>query len=169
MEEFLQSTLTDWAEDFIKNRAAELRNKKATATGTLTDSMRIESNRQALGEAAAVSVIFQDYGRILDMRRINPHEPGEDMIDNLIEWVRAKGVEKFARGFQRRRGYLPRSNEKLMQQIAWGIARKRGGGKNKRKVWWNKSKSAAVTDLYNAVAEGLLNVTAEEMKETLKQ
>lgn len=166
LNDFINTTAEAWAAEFIQQRIAALERRKAVATGNLTRDMRYELTRQAVNEASRIVMIFEGYGRILDMRRINPHTPGEEMINNLIEYVKAKGVQNFKRTRSKR--FQPKTETKLIRDIAWGIARKRAKGKQRRKVWWAKSKSAAITDLFNQIAAGMLDITADEVVKELK-
>lgn len=163
IHQFIEETSREWVTDFIANRIDTLRTKKIKATGELARSMEYEIRQSAVAEGVELLLAFEEYGRLVDMRRINPHEVGRSTIEALIGYVKEKGVQNFVRGFTRRRKYLPKSREKLLQQIAWGIAKKRARGKRKRKAWYNRAKSAGITDLYNQIAAGLLGWTAEEM------
>ena len=84
-------------------------------------------------------------------------------IAALEDWIVRKGLEqKFLRSFMAKRR-LKKVPPNVLNQIAWGIAVRRSN-RYRRRQWWNKPKSAAITDLYNRVAAGLPDIVAEEIK-----
>lgn len=163
IHDFIDEELLFWVQKFIHDRIATLRAKGMERTGQLSDSFEYEIKQAAFAEGRMLLLAFEDYGRIRDMRRIKPHEVGRDTVESLIGWVKQVGVEKFVRGFKRRRKYLPKSNDKLMRQIAWGIAKKRATGKRKRKRWYNQQKSAAINELFNEVVAKMPELVSENI------
>lgn len=163
LKRYAEETAEAWVQDFIRARVAYLRKKFVKASGNLERSMQYEINSRAVKEAVTLLLAFEDYGRIIDMRRIAQHDPGRDMIEEIKAWVRDKGVGAFMRGYKRRRKYIPQNNERLLSSIAWGIAKQRAQGKRRRKRWYNKQKSGALTDLLNKLAAGLPDTVGPDL------
>lgn len=166
---YLQQELETFAAEFVANRAAALRSRGASATDQLARSLAYEVRAQAVDAAAQLLIAFEEHGRFIDMRSLQPPEGGADYIANIIRWIEAKGLtEKFVRGYVRKRG-LKRPPERVMTYIAFGIARKRFNGKYRRRRWYNKSKSAQITELYDTVLAGMPDVVLEELKQGFDQ
>jgi len=52
----------------------------------------------------------------------------------------------------------------ILTQLAWSVAISRVARVKRRRQWYNKSKSAAITELYNQVAANLPERIAQEIK-----
>ena len=126
--------------------------------------MQYEINRQAVAEVAEVLMAFETHGRFIDMKRLNHDVWGRNALDRVMAWVQRNGVDNFVKGYLRRRKYLPKTRQKLLQSIAWGIMVRRSQGKFKRRKWYNRSKSAAINDLFNEVASKLPTFVGNEIK-----
>jgi hypothetical protein len=153
-----------WATEFIANRVAFLRKRKAESSGNLINSLDAEMNAQARAEAVEVLIFFSDHGRYLDMKRLNSAEGGAEYIQDIVDWIKKKGLEgKFTDNYMSKRG-LTKVPEKALVYIAWGISRKRSNGKNRRKAWWNKAKTGAINDLFNRVVGAIPEKITEQIK-----
>jgi len=131
--------------------------------------MEFEVIEQSFRGTVDMLLQFEAYGRYIDMRRLQPPAGGADYIEGLQEWIREKGLEqKFIRGYMRRRK-LKKVPDRVLNSIAWGIAIKRAKGKVRRRPWYNKSKSAAISDLFNQVAAGLPDIVGPEVAKQLKK
>jgi len=62
---------------------------------------------------------------------------------------------------------LKKVPERVLTYIAWGIARKRFNGKYRRRRWYNKAKSAAITELFGDVAANMPDLIADEIKRSM--
>ncbi len=153
-----------WVAEFVAGRQAFLRSRKIAASGTLLDSFAYEINSALEGQLkTALQIEFEEHGRFIDMRRLNVPGGGGDYIAALEDWIVRKGLEqKFLRAFMAKRR-LKKVPPNVLNQMAWGIAVRRSN-RYRRRQWWNKPKSAAITDLYNRVAAGLPDIVAEEIK-----
>lgn len=155
-----------WADDYVGRSGADLRRRKIEAKGELIREFFSEVVASNQKEAVEILMSFPDHGRYIDMRTMKPAKGGEDYINRLVEWIKDKGFEdKFSGRYTERRN-LKRIPERALVYIAWGIAAKRSE-KYRRKAWWNKRKSAAITDLYNTVAAGLPDVVADQITDQL--
>lgn len=168
VEAYLRTELENWAAEFVRDRVAQLNRRNIKGSGDLANSLRAEVRGQAVDAAVQALVSFKEYGRFVDMRRLQPGEAGADYIANLISWIQRKGLaDKFTRGYVRRRN-LKKPPERVLSYIAFGIARKRSQGKYRRRRWYNKSKTAAINELYNDVQANMPEVIADQIKETLR-
>ena len=130
--------------------------------------MAAEINRQAIGEVVELLIAFKDYGRIIDQRKIKAASGGEDYLAGLEKWIKEKGFkQKFISGYMRRHK-LKKPPANVLNKIAWGIVTKRARGKKRNRRWYNKSKSAAITELFTQVAAGIPAPVADELKKTFK-
>jgi len=163
---YIEGKLQRWAVDYIASRRAALRQRKIDASGYLNASLEAGINRAASREAIELLMSFPDYGRIIDQRKVKPARGGKDYIELLEDWIKKKGEAKFISGWQRR-NKAKKIPKNIVNRLAWGIAIKRSGKRFRRKQWYNKSKSAAITDLFNQVAAGLPELTANQMKKQL--
>ena len=167
MRAFIEAKMRTWSADYIASRRSALRQRKIEASGKLSAALEARINQAASREAIELLMSFPDYGRIIDQRKWNPAHGGKNYIELLEEWIKKKGEAKFIAGWQRKykRKKVPGN---VLNQIAWGIAIKRSKGRFRRKQWYNKSKSAAITDLFNQVAAGLPDITANQVTKNLK-
>lgn len=168
IQEYLEVQGFKWAREFIAGRKAWLQSKGIAATGDLIDSLGLEVT-STLENAliTRIEIEFATYGRYLDMK-MKPAKGGSDYIQGIVQWMEDKGFEtKFINDFLAKRKRRTITRDKVLNQIAWGIAIKRSI-KYKRRVWWNKPKSAAISDLYNRVAAGLPDKVLQEIKKAFK-
>lgn len=167
INDYLQAELEKFCADFIQDRAAQLRRRGAVATGDLANSLAYEVRAQAVNAGVEALIAFEEHGRFIDMRRLQPAEGGADYIANLISWVERKGLkEKMIRGYMRRRK-LKTVPERVMTFLAFGIARKRFNGKYRRTRWYNKSKSAQISELYDEIQASMPDEVLEEIKNAI--
>lgn len=167
LKEVIQREAQEWATGFIQARVAYL-SRQVSKSGVLTSSMGFEIDQQARKDAVQLLIGFEEYGRFIDMKPTAQDKWGRQAIERIKEWVRRVGPEKFEAGFIRRYKRLPYLEGQFLNRIAWGIAVKRSYGKYRRRRWWNKSKTAGLTELYNQVAAALPATVAEQVKNTLK-
>jgi hypothetical protein len=160
-----------FVEQFVEQRRAALKKRKAVSTGELVASLEYDVVKKATQDALSILIAFEDSGRFIDMRPSSRHHDqwGRNAIDRIADWVARKGVSSFIDGYLKRRKYLPREFQKLLLSIAWGIAIKRTSGKFRRTVWWNKAKTAGIAQLVNQIAAALPDTTAGTIVDNLKK
>lgn len=133
------------------------------------DSLRAEV-LTTLEQAATVrlELEFKDYGRYVEMRNLKPPAGGDDYLKGLEQWIEKKGLrQRFTDRYLKQRNVrsVPPS---ILNQLAWSIAIKRQQ-RYRRRQWYNKPKSAAITELYNRVAANLPDLVMQELKAAFKQ
>jgi hypothetical protein len=170
IRDFIEAELTQLAQAFIVQRTAALRSRKISASDALAQSLEYEVTQIAQREAVELLIAFEEHGRFIDMKRLKPPTNfGNAYINMLEEWIRARGWEqKFIAKFVKDRN-LRKPPRNVLNQIAWGIAIKRGYGKTRKRKWYNKPKSAFVSELFNTIAAGLPDIVSNKITQGLKQ
>lgn len=164
INDYLRAEAEAFCAQFVRDRTAELRRRKAVASGGLANSLEYEVRAQALNAGVEVLLAFEESGRFIDMRRLQPGPAGTDYIANLIRWIEEKGLkEKMISNYVSRRK-LKKVPERVLSYIAFGMARKRFNGKYKRTRWYNKAKSRQISQLYDDILAGLPEVLLRELK-----
>lgn len=163
----IEAEMLRWASEYVADRRAFLRSRKIDASGALSASIGAEINRQVRAEVVELLIEFETHGRLIDMHRLRPPGGGVDYLTALAAWIQRKGLEQqFVRGFLKKYN-LKRTPPDVLNRMAWGIAIRRHKGRYRRRQWYNKPKSRAISDLYNRVAEQLIGVVASSVKNQL--
>lgn len=163
--EVIHQELSLWAPIFVQNRLDAARQAGLVASRELLRSMRSEVT-DALRDVQSFYFAMEGYGRILDMRR--RRQGRIPPIEEIIDWIRDVGISKFRPGFVRRRGSVPASNQQLLNQIAWGVAKKAVSKKRrKRRRWYAKDKESDIDDLYTRLMSALQEETLRDQKDAL--
>jgi len=160
---FIETESQAWVHDYIRIRQEVLRRRKIEASGRLINSMQYKLTK-SLSSAVTnmLELAFEDYGRYVEMKRMNVADGGE-MIDALAAWIVDKGfAQRFTSTFMQKRR-LKTVPQNVLNQIAWGIVIQRNKG-YRRRTWYAKSKSAAVTELFNRVSGGIPDIVLRELK-----
>lgn len=157
LQEVIMTVADEWATKFIQGRITRLRKNNMDPSGELIQSLEhaLEAGRSE-SEATRLLIAFNEYGRIAEMRNIKHDVWGRNAMDRLEDWIVRKGVGNFVNGFMKKRG-IKSAPRDIINQIAWGIMVNRTKGKFRRNPWYNRAKSAATTDLYNQIAERMLD------------
>lgn len=165
---FIQAEGKAWVEEYISLRKSVLTRRGILASGDLQDSFAYNQGQDANATITnTLELVFNDYGRYVEMKRMSLPKGGTELIDALAEWIVKKGLEaKMTRDFVTRRK-LKKAPEDILTRLAWGMAVKRQQ-KYRRRIWYNKSKSAALTELFNRVAAGLPEIVIQELKHSLQ-
>ena len=141
--------------------------KKAKHTGTLSASLAAVVT-DVFNDAITntVEVGFEEYGRWLDMRKIDPAAGGEAYLEALAKWLMDKGLyqRRLARYLEKRG--LVQADKNALKNMAWAVAKKRDQRPRARR-WYNKSKGA-IDDLFNAIAADLPQVVLDQLKSSFK-
>lgn len=165
LQQHIEEVSRAWVQEYIRNRVAVLSRRKISTTGQLAASMQYALTSAVQGAVVAMlDLSFQDQMRWLDMKNLNVPAGGLSYLDDLAAWVVRKGLSsKFIADYVSKRR-LRKPPQNVLNQIAWGIALKRSIAYKRRPVAYSKSKSAAITDLFNQVAAGLPEIVAQEIK-----
>jgi hypothetical protein len=164
MNDSIDFFFRQFAQEFVRNRARDIRDKGLLNSEDLLRSLYAKVNSDPANGRFLMLVFVKTYGRYQDMRRQYTKAGGEEMIKMLEEWVGKEGVDKFKKG-----KYAERLSNKTPQQVknavAWGIARKltRSTGTRKRS-WWNKGKTKDIENFYDVLVRIIRESVAEEIK-----
>ena len=161
----INEELTRWSITFIQNRLRDARKLK-TASGQGQRSFNHQVIKAATNELARALFEFEGYLRLQDMRRLKWDKQAP--LQDILKYVQQKGVNAFINGFSRKYK-IPTSNVALMNQIAWGIIKKKAqtGYKHKRTRWYNKSKERDIHSLYGRLLAALRENQLESLKKNL--
>ena len=164
LKKALEEEVTAWAETFITQRHNYLVKKEIKASGQLTQSLRSELLRTAIGDVRTLLIHFAKHGRFIDMR---PAKGGTEYVEGLIAWIKAKGLENdfIVKAWSQ---YGKRIHAKILNDIAWGIILTRNA-KHKRRRWYNKPKEAALLELQNRLLVIMPSAAGTDMKDLLTQ
>jgi hypothetical protein len=168
IKSLIRKEMQAWAVQWSIQRRNALRAQKIDAGGQLSRSIEFEIMRQSVAEAVELQIAFETYGRYIDIKKLKTADGGKEYIAGVEDWIKKRGFEqKFINAFVKNRK-LKRIPETALNQIAWGIVKKRVTGKYRRRAWYNKAKTAAISDLYNTVAAALPLTVGESIKESFK-
>lgn len=164
LADFIEVETRNWIQQYIEQRKAVLARRKILATGGLQDSFAFALTKNITGAVTnSLELAFDDYGRYIEMQRLNVPRGGSEFIDALAAWIVRKGLEgAMTRDFMAKRN-LRTAPQNVLTQLAWSVAVKRRQV-YRRRSWYVKSKSAAVTELYNRVADRLPEIVVQELK-----
>ena len=164
LSDFIEAESRAWVQEYIQNRRSVLAKRGILASGQLQDSFAFCLTKSLTSSVTnTIELAFNDYGRYIEMKRLNVPRGGAEFIDNLAAWIVQKGfADRWKQQFMRKRK-LVNEPPNILQQMAWGIAVNRNR-KYRRRTWYAKSKSAAITDLFNRVAAGLPDIVMDELK-----
>jgi hypothetical protein len=165
IKQFLEAEMTDFGVEFIAQRRNFL-SRKISASGDLSQSLGFEIDKQVRSEAVMMLLAFEEYGRLIDMKRLKaviPSGSDNEYVSLIEAWIKDRNWEqKFINGYMRRSGLkiIPPS---VLHRIAWGIVISRAK-RVRPKKWWNKSKTVGISDLFNRVVAGLPDKTSDILK-----
>lgn len=146
--------------------AANIRKQKIVNTRQLLNSLSSENKTDLARVVHSISFAYVEYGKYLDMKgkRWKKMPP----IEVLIDWIASKGIREFGPDPKPNKT-KPKTSERRMNEIAWGIAKQMTKKKNpmKAKPWFNSSFYRALNALQEELALGVADRSFETMKETL--
>lgn len=167
--EYLEVQGLAWAKEFIAYRKQWLQSKGITVTNELINSLQEEVTSNLEGAAKTrIEIAFKEYGRYIEIRNLKAPAGGQEYIQALEDWIEAKGLrQRFTnRLVQRKR--LKAVPDNVLNQLAWAIAISRNTRIKRRRQWYNKPKSASITELYNRVAANLPDLVMQEIKHAFR-
>lgn len=170
LTQYLEVQGLAWAKEFIAYRKSWLQSKGITVTDELINSLQEEVTSTIEGAAKTrIEIAFKEYGRYIEMKNLKAPGGGAEYIKALEEWIEDKGLrQRFTnRLIQRKR--LKTAPPNVLNQLAWAIAISRNNRVKRRRQWYNKPKSASITELYNRVAANLPDLVLQEIKQAFKQ
>lgn len=154
--EEINAELEIWAKEFLEQIQRSAKKKLKTDTGKGYNSFNYALEKAGGREVAAALFEFEPYQRLYDMRKVQwSNQPPVDVFE---DWIERKGlVDKFLPKYKRKHKYVPTDRKALVNKMAWGIVKNMTGrGKwTGKKRWYNKSKEAAISDLYGRLIDAV--------------
>lgn len=153
-----------WAKEFIAGRKAWLQSQGIRATGELIKSLESEILDTLEGAAQKrLEIAFNTSGRYVEIPSLKPPRGGTEYIASLEQWIEEKGLrEKMTANYLSKRN-VRQVPPNILNQLAWSVALSRVE-RHKRRQWYNKPKSASITELFNRIAANLPELVANEIK-----
>ena len=166
LNDSLSEIMEQWAIEFIEFRIQDAK-KIGQATGKGIRSFSHQVIRESANEAAKALFEFEGYLRYSDMKRMK--WTSQAPVQEFIDWVKNKGVEKFRDKFIKKYG-IPSSDLQMMNRIAWGIAKKRSKSNFKRKRirWYSKNREKSISILYRRLLDAASEFTISNIKQNIK-
>lgn len=143
-----------------------LRRQKLVNTRTLINSLSAENRTDVARVVHSVAFAFEEYGRYADMKNKNWSQ--QPPVDKLLEWIKKKGIESFGAD-PRPNKKKPKTPERRMNEIAWGIARQYVKARRpvKGRSWFNSNFFRALNALQEELLLGISDRSVEQMKDAL--
>jgi hypothetical protein len=148
--------------DYVRERLEKQLRKKMPDSELLSG---LETLVEGEGFEQKASVIFADFGRVLDMKR--KHQIPPPSVAVLEKWVRKKGLGSF----DRVPGYADRfpiqkdiAIKRIASAVAWGMRKKVN-----RVPWYSRTMYRSIGWLTQALAEGFAGKTAKTLAKKLKK
>lgn len=173
LEQSIQDVMTEWTKQTILLLKQAIDEKNIKLTGALKQSLDFFVTASDSEATARISMIFNTYGRYVDMKYLQKVPPTKAMY----EFVKATGLQNFQYVSGYPAGISPigvaansrkmNSEEYAIKRIARAIAysRMRINWQEKRqKEWWNKTIRKRITVLKAQIRSELEKNLAENIR-----
>ena len=164
----LDEEVGDYAKLAVQLLAQAIEAKGLVLTQELLHSLRTEVVQASTRHVASMGVLFEQYGRIRDMKGISRTKapPVEEMED----YVRKVGLSHFAYVPGYKHGQFPLASSVAINRIAWGLARARlrDQAQVRPKAWFSKTFYASINRFIDAVTTRYLAATGTHLAASLK-
>lgn len=157
VNQVINETLTEWAERFIMLRQASAEARLGSASGRGRRSFDHHVRPATESQLARAVFLFNTYLRYADLKS-KKWDTSAPPIEEIEAWIRDKGLGIFVRRYRAKYKSVPATNEKLVNKIAWGIAKKilqRGRLKKRRVPWYQSSANKGLGVLQGQLADNL--------------
>lgn len=164
-QDFVNTVLLRFAQQVIKLRVHNVKETKSIASRGLLESHRYEIVKATVQQAAQAIFSFQEHGRFLDMRRIDTTR--QRPVEEIKEWIKTIGLDAFKNLPTAPNGREPIGQDKLLNDLAWGIVKKKQQKKSKRRKM-QKGFQDVLDDLIDDLMEGYQQIAIDEVIESLQ-
>jgi len=154
-----------WGLELLQKMIANVQRQKLTTTKQLLSSLSQETRSQFEQAITTIAFGFEEYGRYFDMKsnRWSKQPP----IEDIIKWVTERGVGSFGADPSPNK-IKAKSTQRRINEIAWGISRKRlRNHKWKQRPWFQSTFYKAINALQEELLLGFQDRTIEAIKESL--
>ena len=161
----LEEISSFWALETVQRLIANIKRRKLVNTKTLLNSIDQQTKADLSRAVVSISFGFEDYGRYLDMKKnIFSKQPP---IDEILDWIKEKGLQNFGPDPNPNK-IIPKTTQRRMNEIAWGISRKkRRNIRQKRRPWFQSSFYKSLQALQDQLLLGVADQSLEEVKSML--
>lgn len=168
VQEFINQELGDWGESVLDVLEAKIRAKGLILSGELLRSLSFQLLKATSERNAHLQLIFQDAGRIKDMRQLRYKKMPS--IESMESFVRKVGVDKFKFTPGYKKGQKIPTEDQRINRIAWGIAISRHK-KNKRKPvkWFSKTFYGMVNELIESLLKGYQKAASDSITKSFNE
>lgn len=142
--DFTNQILSEWAKEVYQILIGQLREKVGHVPSSTAKNLAYKILMASASDVSArFQLFFQDSGRHVDMKRL---QPGDVLpVDVIRAWVKRQGIQAFRKipGYSRKRSARKLSNAQKIDRIASSIAISkskgtvRKGKKRSRSRWLN--------------------------------
>lgn len=167
-DQAISGWLRIFAKEFLTNRARDIVKQGLINTEDLIRSLDAKVNSSPENGIHFMVFFARNYGRYQDMKRRYNRVGGEEMIQDLKDWVEKEGVGGFIKKGRKdyAKMYRGQPSERIINQIAWGIVRKyQDKGTAPKRGWYNRGKTRDIDTQYDV----LLRIWSEAAANQHKQ
>lgn len=152
--------------DTVERLIKSAKRKKLVNTKQLLDSLDSETRSDLARISTSIHFAFEEHGRYLDMKKI--FYDSQPPVEKILEWVKSRGLAFFGEDPNRYKNKL-KTDERRMNEIAWGIARKRAKQKRfqQNRRWFQSNFYKSLNALQEELLLGVADRSIEEIKESL--
>lgn len=166
--------IEDWITDFLLDLQDRAREKIGTDTGAGANSIDAAVIKATAQSGAQIAVSMSAHLRMYDMRKTQRESNlAHQELEEIKAWIERKGVNNFLAKYKypttvTKGGVTtPVPMKRIINNIAWGISRKKG--KLKRKKWYNRYKGKQTYRLYAKLLDAVIDASMDGIKESLAQ
>lgn len=158
-QDFVNTVLLRFAEKVVALRVKNVEDTQSVASGELLRSHQYEIRKATVQQAAQAIFSFQEHGRFLDMRRIDTTK--QRPVEEIKDWIKTIGLGSF-NNLPSAPGRAPIGQDRLLNNLAWGIVKKKQKKKSKRRKL-QKGFEDVLDDLTDDLMEGYQDIAVEEI------
>ena len=154
-----------WSLDLLQKLIANINRKKLTNTSQLLSSLSQETRSQLSQAVTVIAIGFEEYGRYWDMK--NNRWSKQPPIEDILEYVKKRGIGFFGTDPTPNKS-KPKTSQRRLNEIAWGIARNRKKNiKWKSRPWFQSTFYKSLNALREELLLGWQERGIEEIKNSL--
>jgi hypothetical protein len=165
----LDEEVSDYAARALALLSQAIQAKGLVLTEELLHSLQTQVVKASADHVASMGVLFEQYGRIKDMKGINRTKAPP--IEEIEAYVKKIGLSKFdyIPGYTDRSKVLPTS-ARAINRIAWGIARAKLRDRDdvRPKSWFSKTFYQSINRFIDAVTTRYVAATGTHLAATLR-
>jgi len=164
----LDEEVGSYATKALQLLAQAIQAKGLVLTEELLHSLHTEVVGATARHVATMGVLFEQYGRIRDMKGINRTQAPP--IEEIEAYVKKVGVSHYDYVPGYKHGQFPLASSVAINRIAWGLARAklRDNAQVRPKSWFSKIFYSSINGFIDAVTTRYLAATGSHLAATLK-